>query len=171
MLHSKTDRWPHHLTQVLQTLMVEKDLFTVHRLDHASKAKLREITQSLQPHFAFTTWDAETERLLQEKVQHKIKRVRAGLLREHKLVRRSNGYVVADDDDSSSHGLGGTRAAPSRGDGGDRRARDAVVGVLTLALPELRVAVHQLLKNYDVIEIVTKFVDEGVKAHAMRQDE
>jgi len=151
--------------------MVEKDLFTVHRLDHASKAKLREITQSLQPHFAFTSWDAETERLLQEKVQHKIKRVRASLLRERKLVRRSNGYAVAEDDDSSSHGLGGTRAAPTRGDGRVKRARDAVVFLLTLALPELRVAVHQLLDDYDVTEIAMKVFDERVKAPTMRRDQ
>lgn len=77
--------------------MVEKDLFAVQRLNVETQAKLRDIAQFLKPHFAVQTWDASTERLLQEKVGHKIKRIRAHLLREGKIVRYSDGYIMPED--------------------------------------------------------------------------
>ena len=79
--------------------MVEKDLFTVQRLNIESKSKLREIAFLLKPHFAIPQWDTRSERLLQEKVQYKIKRIRATLLSQRKIIRGRDGYVVSEEVD------------------------------------------------------------------------
>ncbi|EXJ81755.1 hypothetical protein A1O1_07820 [Capronia coronata CBS 617.96] len=75
-LLSKTDKWPYHLTAALRALMVDKDLYTVQRLNPASTSKLREISDLLKPYFNVTLWDTELERILQAKVCNKIKRIR-----------------------------------------------------------------------------------------------
>jgi len=85
--------------------MVEKDLFAVQRLSIESKSKLRDISQYLKPHFAVTVWDQETERLLRDKVQYKIKRIRATLLSQRKIVRGRHGFTMSEDTEEETGGV------------------------------------------------------------------
>jgi hypothetical protein len=85
--------------------MVEKDYFSVQRLSIESKTTLREISQALKQYFAITSWDATSDRLLQEKVRHKIKRVRATLLSQRKIIRGRDGYTVQEDTEEEETGL------------------------------------------------------------------
>ncbi|EXJ91860.1 hypothetical protein A1O3_00410 [Capronia epimyces CBS 606.96] len=101
-LTSKTDKWPDHLTAALQTLMLEKHFFAVQRLNVESTAKLFDILQTLKPYFAIADWDPGTERLLLDKVENKIRRIRSTLLSRQLIVRGPDGYAVPNNDDDNA---------------------------------------------------------------------
>ena len=122
--------------------MLDNEFFSVRRLSSTSQAKLREISEYLKPHFAVTQWDHEIDCLLQERVQHKIKRIRADLVGQRKLRFHGDRYTVLNpsgvDSDTDTAG------------GDSTEIETLVAGTLALSYAGRHAFLHRVIQDLDI---------------------
>jgi hypothetical protein len=82
------------MSQHLETLMLQHNLFAVYKREPSSIAALEQIVDEFRPYFDPPIVDRDHLSALVEKIKHKITRIRTELLGRGALTKTGTGFVV-----------------------------------------------------------------------------